>query len=88
MNRRGFSVEIGALKRYYKRMKRTSLSTYEAAKKYGLSASYLRLLADKGVLKAEAVKVTRKRIIWLIQESSLKAFLCIERNIGRTKQES
>ena len=69
-------------------MKRTSLSTYEAAKKYGLSASYLRLLADKGVLKAEAVKVTRKRIIWLIQESSLKAFLRTERKLGRPKKDS
>ena len=63
-------------------MKRKFLSTYEAGRKFDLSPSYLRHLINKGTLKAESVKVTDKRIIWLIDEASLKAFLKLPRTPG------
>lgn len=56
-------------------MKRKLLSTFEAGQKFKLSMSYLRHLIAKGSLKAEPVKVTSKRIIWLIEESSLTTFI-------------
>ena len=65
-----------------KAMKRTFLSTYEAGRKFDLSQSYFRHLIAKGTLKAEAVKVSGKRIIWLIDEASLKAFLKTPRKRG------
>lgn len=65
-----------------KAMKRKLLSTYEAGRKCDLSQSYLRHLIAKGSVKAEAVKVTEKRIIWLIHEASLKAFLKTPRTPG------
>ena len=63
-------------------MKRQFLSTYEAGRKFDLSQSYLRHLISKGTLKAESIKVTDKRIIWLINEPSLKAFLKTPRTPG------
>jgi len=63
-------------------MKRKFLSTFEAGRKYDLSMSYLRLLVSNGVLKAEPLKVTQKRVVWLIRESSLKAFLSKKRKPG------
>ena len=58
------------------------LSTYEAGRKFNLSQSYLRHLITKDTLKAESVKITSKRIIWLISEVSLKAFLKTPRSPG------
>ena len=58
------------------------LSTYEAGRKYNLSQSYLRHLIAKDTLKAEGVRVSRERIIWLIDEASLKAFLKTPRTPG------
>lgn len=63
-------------------MRRKLLSTYEAGRKFKLSMSYLRHLIAKGVLKADPVKVTAKRVIWLIEPSSLKAFLKTPRTPG------
>ena len=63
-------------------MKRKFLTVYEAEQRYELSQSYLRHLLAKGVLKAEKVKVTADRHIWLIDKTSLKAFLKTPRTPG------
>lgn len=67
-------------------MKRKYLTAYEASEKYGLSTSYLRILCIKGRLKAESVKITKTKTLWLISESSLKAFLKTKRSPGRPKK--
>ena len=70
-----------------KAMKRTFLSTYEAARKYKLSSGYLRHLIGQGTIKADSIKVTPSRVVWLIREESLKAFLKTPRKPGPKSKE-
>lgn len=63
-------------------MKRKFLSTYEASRDHHLSISYIRHLVAKKMVKAEAMKVTAKRIIWLIDKASLQSFLSTPRTPG------
>lgn len=62
-----------------------ALTTYEAFEKYNMSSSHLRRLMAKGVIKGREAKLTPKRYIWLIDESSLKKYLSSERKVGRPK---
>ena len=75
-------LSLGLKRSMIHEMKRRFLTTYEASRKFKLSMGYLRLLIGKGILKAESVKVTSKRVIWLIDEASLKAFLKTPRTPG------
>ena len=63
-------------------MKSPLMTTYEASRKHGLSTAHLRRLMDKGVIKGRNAKLTPKRAIWLIDETSLKKYLSKERRPG------
>ena len=52
------------------------LTTYEASKKYDISTRHLRhLLEVKGALKGERAKISESKEIWLIKDSSIRAYL-------------
>ena len=52
------------------------LSTYDASLKYKISARQLRhLLFEKKAIQGEAISVSKEKVLWLIKEPSLKAYL-------------
>jgi len=62
------------------------LTTYEASKKYKLSTGYLRLLLGEGRIKGRQARIKENTSVWLLDETSLKAFLGTERKPGRPKK--
>jgi len=58
------------------------LTTYEASKKYGFTTRYLRHLLEVNAIKGRQAKMTTLKVIWLIEENSLKRYLKKERKPG------
>ncbi|MFA5166975.1 MAG: hypothetical protein WC530_00435 [Candidatus Omnitrophota bacterium] len=59
-----------------------SLTTPEAANKYGLSTGYIRHLLINKVIKGRQAILSRKNTVWLIDEPSLKKYLAKDRTPG------
>ncbi len=65
------------------------ITTWEAAQRYPISLSHLRLLLRTGKVKGREANITGTKIIWLLEESSLKHYLKKERRPGpKSKRKS
>lgn len=58
------------------------LTTYEAAKRSGLTIGYIRQLLAKGKLKGRIAKITDSKSVWLIDPVSFKEYLSLDRKPG------
>ena len=58
------------------------LTTYETSQKYNISTSHLRRLLAAETIKGRQAAITPKRIVWLVDERSLKSYLKKDRKPG------
>ncbi len=58
------------------------LTTLEAANKYDLSTGYIRQLLIDKTIKGRRAPISKKNIVWLVDEPSLKKYLSKDRTPG------
>jgi hypothetical protein len=59
------------------------LTAYEVSQKYGLSIQHVRLLMRKKVLSGRGAQLNKTRIVWLIDEDSVKRYKATKPRPGR-----
>lgn len=62
------------------------LTTFETSQKYNVSTSHLRRLLASKTIKGRQAAITPKRVVWLVDELSIKSYLKKDRKPGPKKK--